>query len=107
MTAPLPLDPVGPELAAKNRRILAERLHWPDGALETCEQIEKNLPGWDVTWAAGGELTWTEPGYYATHPHLTRGPGPRRWLYGATPDDLLAVIADNEPAERWDFHPFT
>lgn len=99
---PEPLDPPGPELADKNRRILAERLHWPDDALEACEQISKNSPGWDVTWAPGGDLHWTEPGYYATHDHLYRGTGPRPWLYGATPDELRAAIADREPLCRYD-----
>jgi len=38
--------PVGPEPAQRNRRIMAERLHWPPGALENCERIEAEAPGW-------------------------------------------------------------
>lgn len=38
------------ELAWNNRRVLAERLKWPAGALETCEEIERKYPGWSLFW---------------------------------------------------------
>lgn len=101
MTTPLPLHPPGPELAAKNRRLLAERWGWPDGALQACEKIEKLHPGWSAMWSAGGEHTWREPGFYATHPDLRRGSGPTHYLHAETMAEMLAVISDHEPVERW------
>ena len=32
-----PPHPHGPELGRRNRRIVAGRLGWPDGAVEACE----------------------------------------------------------------------
>lgn len=40
----------GLALAARNRRILAERLGWPAGALQECERLEREHPGWHVSW---------------------------------------------------------
>lgn len=99
-----PLHPTGPELADKNRRVLAERLHWPAGAVEACEQIETEAPGWAVTWAKGGDLTWTRPGYYAQPTHWPRA-GMRPFAYGATPAELRAAISDREPVVRWARQP--
>lgn len=33
-----------------NMKLLADRLSWPDGALETCWDLEKRFPGWRVAW---------------------------------------------------------
>jgi hypothetical protein len=60
------LHPPGPEPAVRNRRIIAERLGWPAGAVEVCEQMEQESPGWWATWVSGGGLTWKEPGFSAT-----------------------------------------
>lgn len=106
-TPPLPLQPVGPKLLDNNRRLLAERQHWPDGVLDECQRIDHLNPGWDTMWSAGGELTWKERGFYSTHADLAYGPGPRRYLYGATIEEILDAIADHQPADRWDFHPLT
>lgn len=38
------------DLAWRNRQVLAERLGWPDGELETCEQLERDHPGWTFSW---------------------------------------------------------
>jgi hypothetical protein len=38
------------KLAWHNRRVIAERLGWPDGVLETCEQTEPQHPGWSLSW---------------------------------------------------------
>ena len=37
-------------LAWRNRRILAERQDWPDGALEVCESIESEFGDWSPSW---------------------------------------------------------
>jgi hypothetical protein len=38
------------DLAWHNRRVLAERLNWPEGMLETCEQLDREHPGWRTSW---------------------------------------------------------
>lgn len=30
--------------------VLSERLHWPDGARDTCIRLERDHPGWYVAW---------------------------------------------------------
>lgn len=37
-----------PEEVARNEEILAERLCWPEGALEACRDLQKRYPGWSV-----------------------------------------------------------
>jgi hypothetical protein len=86
------LAPCGPELGAANRRIIAERLGWPELAVGVCERIEAECPAWHVTWSSGGWMTWTQPGFYAE----CRGwhccdPGPR-YVYGATAGALREAV---------------
>lgn len=57
----LPIEP-DPEL---NRRLVAKRLGWPDGAVEACREIEKEFPRWMVFWTRGGLPIVPEPGYRA------------------------------------------
>lgn len=33
-----------------NRRLLAERMGWPRGALEECERLDSEHAGWIVYW---------------------------------------------------------
>ncbi len=40
------LAPPGPELAERNRELIAERLKWPEGALEACRDLEDRSPPW-------------------------------------------------------------
>ena len=93
--------PIGPELARRNRRILGERLRWPTGAVEACEQIEAESPAWWVTWANGGGMTWTNSGFYAHRRNWHVYDSGPRWVYGTTADELRGAIADNEPPDRW------
>jgi hypothetical protein len=58
------MGPIGPELRERNREILAERLHWLDGALEVCRQLEVMYPGTSVWWGIG-RLSDPKPGFYA------------------------------------------
>lgn len=75
-----------------NRRLIAERLGWPTGAVEACEWIEAAAPGWHAAWSHGDGQEWDRPGYYAERRDWHRlDPGPR-WVYGETPDELLAEI---------------
>lgn len=49
------LHPVGPELARRNRMIISVRTGWPDDALETCERLDREHPGWSVWWRRAGD----------------------------------------------------
>jgi hypothetical protein len=91
-----PLHPTGPELARRNRRVFAERLRWPEGALEACEAIDQEHPGWTASYRHaqhGGDPA----GYYANRwVHDPHDPG----KYGATPDELRAALPSEHIAER-------
>lgn len=93
------LHPVGAELGRMNKRILAERTGWPDGALEECEKLDAEFPEWSASWADGGGLTWREDGYYAL-PRRWRYTGPNPFLYGATVA-ALRVELQTHPAPEF------
>lgn len=84
--------PPGIELGWRNRRIIAARVGWPDGALEACEAIERARPDWDPTWRFANVFKGFEApaGFYATR-HAIRLRGERP-VYGADPAALLAAI---------------
>lgn len=98
------LHPVGRELAWANRRLLAARQGWPEGALEACETIERDQPAWSITWRTatpGWADAWSSQaaqpaGYYAT-----RYEAPRVELYAASPDELAAAITAWCPPQQW------
>lgn len=54
MTAPAYATPngrIGPmTLAENNRRLWAERLKWPPGALEECERLDVEYWSWSFSW---------------------------------------------------------
>lgn len=80
-------------LRLRNRRILAERLHWPDGVVDECEELEQRFPAWAVMWR-------TESGYVG---HL-EVPMHRCDRAAKDPDDL-AVLMDQVPIEHdWSVH---
>jgi hypothetical protein len=75
------LPPVDPAL---NRRLVAERLGWPDGALDACTALEAEFPAWHVFWTRGGLPRSPERGYRATCEVRHR----RTELYAPTAEDL-------------------
>lgn len=80
------LPPPDPE---ENRRLIAERLRWPTGALEACAAIEQEFPAWMVWWNDGALPVAPLPGYRASlllHGH-------RAELYASTADELRAQVA--------------
>jgi hypothetical protein len=81
-------------LAWGNRRLIAERTHWPAGALEACERLERRFPHWSPMWRHGNHVRGFErpPGFYACEwpPYLSRD---ARCVYGVTPEMLAAVLA--------------
>lgn len=90
--------PAEESMVLRNRRLLAERLGWPEGALDECLQLEEELPGFEVAWF--GEWKVADPafcraeGFYAWFAgdeplHLGRK---RREWYGATAAELKAKL---------------
>jgi hypothetical protein len=57
-------------LAWSNRQVLAERLRWPAGVLETCERVSTDLSPWFVMWWPHNS---SGPSYYSAD-HGERGP---------------------------------
>ena len=50
----------------RNRRTLAEREGLPQGALETCERLDGEHPGWMVWWIrANNGKGWERPAGYS------------------------------------------
>jgi hypothetical protein len=76
-----------------NRQVLAERFHWPDGHLETCERLGTDWPQWFAMWwptGASGPEEWS-----------ARWIGsPRCRASGATLAELLIDMADKEARIR-------
>lgn len=90
------LLPPGPELVVANRRVMAARLDWPDGAVEACEQIDADHPGWSADYRHAYR-EWPA-GFYAAHDnHSHLEPN----LYGATPDELRAAIRAHRCRANW------
>jgi len=83
--------PPGDELSWRNRRIIAERMRWPAGALEACEEIERTHPGWSPSWHDANIYPGFEApaGYYALRLERNRGEGP---AYGVDAAALTAAI---------------
>ncbi|AGL19478.1 hypothetical protein [Actinoplanes sp. N902-109] len=49
----------------RNRELVAQRLGWPDGALNNCRALEAEFPDWSVFWTNGGLPKDQQPGYRA------------------------------------------
>ena len=70
-TADEPATKPGPELALANRRLSAER--WPPGALETCEKIEAEHPGWWAYYREANKIKGFEhPAGFAAYNRATQ-----------------------------------
>jgi hypothetical protein len=94
---------VDPEL---NLRLIAERLGWPDGALEACTAIAAAHPAWtSVYWGVGPVGRPPQPGYRATlRMHDERGHREVE-LYAQDPAELAERMADvDRQAMVWPAH---
>lgn len=81
----------------RNRRLIAERMGWPAGALDECLRLERERPDYEVAWFP----EWKTPGFerpagfYAWSvgdQPLHKGTKRREW-YGATAAKLKAKLA--------------
>lgn len=95
-----PKRPDGAQLRFRNRRILSGRLRWPAGALEACERIERENPGWAVTYLTANPFPGFErPACYWAVRHL---PGDRRHeVYAPDPEALVAEIDSTPRSRSW------
>lgn len=94
----------GLEHRRRNQELIAERLRWPAGMLETCRRIEDEHPGWLVSWTPANDWAGHGDGFTALHPdaNLPDGdetrPGPKDWVlrhprvFGETPEALAVRI---------------
>jgi len=92
-------EPVGPENGRESRRALAERMGWPAQAVEVCERIEDERPGWYVVWSSGDD--WEGPGFYAGRIGWREHDQGPKYLYGATADELRAAIESAPVVKRY------
>ena len=92
------------ERITRNRRIMAPRQHWPEGAVEACEKLEQEFPAFEVDWFPRNRSARThfsrEPGFYAWREGENPGQmwgdtwhGRQEW-YGATPEELANEVRD-------------
>lgn len=91
-------------LWCRNRRVIAERCNWPADAVEMCERLERERPGWLVSWMAANDIPgWEHPDGYCASRDDVRMPGGdqmrpedgrrrRPAVFGATPDELRLRI---------------
>lgn len=94
MSAGMDLWPAGREMAWRNRRLLAERLGWPFGAVQECEWAEIEQPGWSPSWMQANDWAERPAGYYAWRYDADhRDP----IQYGATAAELLKAIESAPP----------
>jgi hypothetical protein len=84
------------ELSIKNRRVLAERMDWPDGDVEECEKLDGEYPGCYASFFPRN-AGWSKIGWYAT---LWRSHHDEpKTLYGTTFEELRSALlaeADRE-----------
>lgn len=105
MVSPLPpIDTLEQRiaLAAANRRVLAERLGWPAGYLEACEQVDADHPGWHATWhrANPGPPAFAHPAEFTAF--LRAEHGAVATVHGETVEALLEAMALAERHVVWE-----
>jgi hypothetical protein len=84
-----------PTLAWRNRRVLAERLNWPAGALEACERLELEHSDLSFSWRAANTVKGFErpEGFYATTGSTWRDVT----FHAATPEELAELLTPTTP----------
>lgn len=82
------------DLARKrnNQSLIAQALHWPEGALEACADLEDRHPGWQVCWMAENTAAGFErpAGFYAQYEH----PWHKAEVHTATAEELDSLLVD-------------
>jgi hypothetical protein len=84
----------------RNREILAERGHWPPGALAAVRELEQRNPGWYAWWTA---RPWRRDGKVPNGPAFGAAPVNGRRpdsLYAETPGELARLIHESIEEDR-------
>jgi len=82
------------ELFNHNRRILSKRLGWPEGALEVCERLSAENPGWYFNWTVGNTLSgWERPAGFQFQPPEKHYHG-NQWRYCKDEEELVRRVAE-------------
>lgn len=85
--------PLPPAVQERNRKLIAARLGWPDGALDACRQLEAARPGWYAWWSRN---PWRRDGKVPPGPAFgaarVDAHGGEPSLYAATPDALAVLV---------------
>lgn len=79
-----------------NRRLIAKRLRWPDGALAECTLLEGAHPEWLVYWGRGPLDQEPQPGYRAIRWVQDERGHRRVELFAEDPAELPAQMLDVE-----------
>ena len=82
-----PTDQERRELGRRNLILLAERLHWPDGALGVVQRLEVAYPEYSAWWGPGRPAS-PKPGFYAVRASDSYS----RTLYGRDESELATAI---------------
>jgi hypothetical protein len=84
-----------------NREIIAERMHWPSGAIDDCRSLERDNPQYYVYWSLGILPNQRGPGYYAGYRQDFKRWGGNQTFYGATRAVLHETLTKHAiPDER-------
>lgn len=88
-----------PELVRRNRRAMAERLRWPDGALAMCEHLDAEHPGWTAWWRPDNTIPgWFHPaGFTAWRESSGR-------VCGTDPVRLYQAMQQAPDERHWHYH---
>jgi hypothetical protein len=96
-----PLPPIDEE---RNRELIAERLGWPEGAVEACRELEGRWPDWRVDYDTGRVPGSPGPGYAAGLDQSLFWLGYRPALRAPSPEELEELIRDADarrPPRPW------
>lgn len=87
------------DVPARNKRLIAERTGWPDGALAACNRIEQAHPAWRAWWAPENIAAGFEcpTGFHAQFDGRHRSE--RITLFAPTPEELVALIEQQGDVE--------
>lgn len=98
--SPLPKWPSDQARIRNNRRLVAERTGWPEGALPACAELEQRHPGWHVWWMPENVWPgWERPaGFSAANDTVIQH---EVKAFRTDLKDLEAVMAEGVPSHEY------
>jgi hypothetical protein len=92
-----PKRPALRQIIVRDRRQLAHHLGWPPGALDTCERVERDHPGWTVSWLPPNDV----PGHERPACYWARREWPAYEAHAGGEAELVKAIADAPAGSMW------